>query len=112
VRRSETDQQTGIVTHVIEDDFGRQQNGDHGLVSGSVLRERWSVHPADPLSAHGWAHWTQELQRGDIELRTEAMSEMWSDAATFYLRGRIEAWEGDHLIYARDVEESVPRDLR
>nr|WP_246849227.1 CocE/NonD family hydrolase [Rubellimicrobium arenae] len=111
VRRTEIDQRSGAVTLVIEDDFGMQENGDHGLIYGSVLRERWSIHPDDPLSARGWVHWTQEIRRDGIEMRTEATSEMWSDAGSFHLKGRLEAWEGTALIHARDVEESIPRDF-
>ncbi|KAA2316063.1 CocE/NonD family hydrolase [Pseudooceanicola sediminis] len=110
VRRSETDHQTGAVTLVIEDDFGKSRNGDHGLIAGSVARERWTIHPDDPLSAHGWTHWTQEIERDGTRLRTEAMQEMWSDSGTFYLTGRIEAWQDDVLIYERDIKDEVPRD--
>jgi hypothetical protein len=37
---------------------------------------------------------------------------MWSDATHFHLKGRLEAYEGDALVLARDVAESIPRDLR
>ncbi len=94
VRRSETDQRTGIVSLVIEDDFGEAENLDHGLIAGSAARERWDIHPDDPLSAKGWAHWTETMARGDWQVRTEASCEMWSDAANFHLRARLEAWEG------------------
>ena len=35
---------------------------------------------------------------------------MWSDATDFHLSARIEAWESDTLIYARDETETIPRD--
>jgi uncharacterized protein len=110
VRRSETDHQTGTVALVIEDDFGKSRNGDHGLIAGSIARERWTIHPDDPLSARGWTHWTQELERDGIRLRTEAVQEMWCDSSHFYLTGRIEAWQDDVLIYERNVEDEVRRD--
>ena len=53
---------------------------------------------------------TDEITRGDIDLRTEAHCAMWSDATTFYLTARIEAYENGTLIYARDVDDAVPRD--
>ncbi len=34
---------------VIEDDFGKVKDADHGLIAGSVARERWTIHPDDPL---------------------------------------------------------------
>ncbi len=109
VRRQETDMTTGIVSLVIEDDFGKLRDRDHGLISGSIARELWSIHPDDPLSARGTCHWTDEMQRDDIILRTEATCEMWSDATTFYLRARIEAYENGRLIFDKDVADSVPR---
>lgn len=111
VRRTETDRQTGTVTLVIEDDFGEAENLDHGLISGGVARERWSIHPDDPLSARGETHWTEVVERDGLRLRTETFTEMSCDVATFFLRGRLEAWEGDRLVYEREVDEAVPRDF-
>lgn len=110
VRRQETDMTTGLVTLVIEDDFGKVRDSDHGLISGSVARERWSIHPDDPQSARGECHWTAEMARDDIRLRTETKSEMWSDATHFHLTARIEAYENDTLIHAHDVQERIERD--
>ena len=110
VRRTETDPQSGRICLVIEDDFGLAENLDHGLISGGVARERWEIHPDDPLSANGRTHWTEELTRGDWTVRTETHAEMWSDAANFHLSARLEAWEGDELILLREVSETVPRD--
>ncbi len=112
VRRTEVDQRTGIVSLIIEDDFGEYENLDHGGIAGSVARERWDIHPDDPLSAKGWAHWTEVVERDGLRLRTEAISEMWSDATTFHLRGTLQAWRGDELVHDRTVQHKVPRDLR
>ena len=109
VRRQETDMVTGIQTLVIEDDFGKVRDADHGLVAGSIARERWSIHPDDPLSAKGECHWTEEMERDDIRLRTETTCNMTSDATTFHLTARLEAYENDKLVYARDVTETIPR---
>jgi putative CocE/NonD family hydrolase len=109
-RHRNVDLETGIVSLIIEDDFGKRRDLDHGLISGSVARERWDIHPDDPLSARGYCHWTTETERGDIRLRTETFSEMWSDTDRFFLKGRIEAYENDALVYERDVSEAIPRD--
>ena len=34
---------------------------------------------------------------------------MWSDASTFHLTARLEAWEGDTLIYERDLTDAIAR---
>ena len=109
IRRQETDMVSGVMTLVIEDDFGKVRDADHGLIAGSVARERWSIHPDDPLSATGTCHWTEELERDGICLRTETHSRMWADESTFHLSARLEAYENDKLIYDRDVSDSIPR---
>ncbi|MDU9002529.1 CocE/NonD family hydrolase [Sedimentitalea todarodis] len=111
VRRQETDLTTGDVHLVIEDDFGKVRDADHGLIAGSIARERWTIHPDDPLSARGVCHWTTELERDDIRLRTETSCEMWSDKTQFHLTARLEAYENDILILDRDVSDSIQRDL-
>lgn len=109
-RHRVTDMKSGVVSLVIEDDFGKRRNLDHGLVSGGIARERWDIHPDKPLSARGTCHWTEEIERDDLRLRTETHSEMWSDAGHFYLRARLEAYENDALVYERDIEDRIARD--
>ncbi|MCX7559059.1 CocE/NonD family hydrolase [Sulfitobacter sp. F26204] len=110
VRRQETDLVTGIVTLIIEDDFGKVRDADHGLINGSIARERWSIHPDDPCSARGECHWTDEIERDGIRLRTEARCAMTCDATHFHLKARIVAFENDKPVYERDVIDSIERD--
>lgn len=110
IRRQEVDMVSGVYSLVIEDDFGKLQDAEHGLITGSVARERWDIHPDDPLSARGHCDWETELERGDICLRTRAQCNMWSDATTFHLNAKIEAWENGDLIYAREESDTIPRD--
>ena len=110
LRRTEIDHTTGSQSLIIEDDFGKVRDQAHGLISGSVARERWDIHPDNPLSARGSCHWTQEMERDAFVLRTETTSAMWSDLKYFYLTARIEAYENDVLIYSRDYEDRIVRD--
>jgi putative CocE/NonD family hydrolase len=109
-RKVERDDKTGAVTLVIVDDFGETRDADHGLINGGIARERWTIHPGDPLSARGVTHWTAIHKRDGWSLRTETFSAMRSDATTFHLTGRIEAYEDDVLVYERNFREEVPRD--
>jgi len=111
IRRQEVDMVTGLTTLIIEDDFGKIRDSDHGLINGSVARERWSIHPDDPLSAHGACHWTDELQRDDIALRTETKCEMWSDETHFHITATLEAFENETRIYHREIADKIARDL-
>ncbi|WP_299598920.1 CocE/NonD family hydrolase [uncultured Tateyamaria sp.] len=108
-RRQETDMVTGVTSLIIEDDFGKVRDLDHGLVHGSIARERWDIHPDDPLSARGTCHWTDEIERDDIRLRTEAQCAMWSDTTHFHLNAKLDAFENDIRVYEREITDRVPR---
>ena len=43
-------------------------------------------------------------------MRTETFSEMWSDVENFYLTARLEAYEGESLVFSKDVERTIPRE--
>ena len=111
LRETTTDAKTGITTLHIVDDFGDVEDLDHGLTTGTIAREWWDIHPDDPLSARGRTHWSDTLQRGDWQLRTETTSEMWSDAKEFHLKASIEAYEGEKLVFEKNMKHSIARDL-
>ncbi len=110
IRRQETDAVTGLVLLIIEDDFGKVRDSEHGLINGNIARETWQIHPDDPLSARGRCHWTDELEREGLRLRTETRSEMWCDETHFHLSAEIEAFENDIRVYHRELTDSVARD--
>jgi predicted acyl esterase len=109
-RRIAIDEETGTVTVTVFNDFGAQRDLAHGLVNGSLTTETWTIHPDDPLAARGEIAWTQTLSREEWSVRTETMATMRSDAENFFLTGRIEAYEGEALVFARDFAKTVPRD--
>jgi len=113
----ERDVGTGETILRIVDDFGEARDMDTGLSSGSTARETYRIYPDDPLSARVEIHWTETLSRNnagcdeDWSVRTETFSTQRADAVSFFLTGRIEAYEGDALIFEKDFEEIIPRDL-
>ncbi|MEZ2328556.1 CocE/NonD family hydrolase [Mesorhizobium sp. RCC_202] len=110
-RHIDRDEKTGLVTLSIVDDFGEVRDLAHGLANGSIARETWTIHPDNPLSASGKTHWTQTLSRDEWSVRTETTAEMRCDAQNFIVRARIEAYEGQRLIFERNFEDRVPRAL-
>jgi uncharacterized protein len=110
-REFSTDALTGEAVLTIVDDFGSARDLEHGLETGSIARETWRIHPDNPLSALGHTHWTQTLKRGGWNARTEAFTSMWSDGALFHLKGRVEAYENETLIFSKDFRESIRRDF-
>lgn len=106
----ETDMNTGIVTLHAIDDFGKARDTEHGLVTGSVATKSWEIHPNDSNSARAKALWIDEIERGEIMLRTRTSCEMWSDATHFHLQARLIAYENDTVVYERDIYDSIERD--
>jgi len=110
-RRTILDQHSGVTTLEITDDFGETKDLDHGMIHGSMARERWHIHPDDPNSASVHAQWNDNLRRGDWAVRTETNSWMRSDAQNFFIKARIEAFEGTEPIFRKDFEKTIPRKL-
>lgn len=107
----ETDYGDGTVTTRIERDNGKKRDRQHGLISGGKSREWWTIHPDDPLTARARTHWTEEVERDEVRMRTETYAEMWSDAAMFHVKGRVMAYANDELVFEREVQDSIPRDF-
>tara|TARA_B100001057_G_scaffold298061_1_gene298274 strand:- start:259 stop:741 length:483 start_codon:yes stop_codon:yes gene_type:complete len=108
-RNVKRDLKSGIVTTEIIDDFGKRMDKEHGLITGSIAREWWSIHPDDPLSALGRTHWTEEIERADWSVRTETYAEMWSDYDTFYLKASLMAFHNDDLVFEKEFSEEIQR---
>lgn len=108
-RMTTIDAATGIQRLEIEDDFGEFEIVEHGLISGSVGREWYQIHPDDPLSAQMRTHWTQTSRRGPWSTRTETFATMQADRTHFHLTARLEAYEGDRLVFEKDWSSSHRR---
>jgi uncharacterized protein len=108
-RKTVVDAATGETVLTIADDFGEVEDLEHYLRCSSTAREEWRIHPCNPLSAKGRTHWTQTLHRGDWNIRTEASTSMSSTSDLFELRARVEAYEGEELVFERNYSESIPR---
>ena len=111
-RKAIKDMKTGITTIEVIDDFGSIRDCQHGLISGSKAREWWSIHPDDPLSAEARTHWSTENSRGDWFVRTETFAKMTSDKEMFYLEAKLEAYEGEKLVFEKEICQCVPRNHR
>ena len=100
-------------THVLEtfDDFGASRDLEHGLESGSHVEQRYSIHPAAPISARHEARWRYEFRRGVWSVRVDSESVMTSDQEGFHLDRAVTAREGDVVVIARRWKETVPRGL-
>jgi putative CocE/NonD family hydrolase len=91
------------------DDFGEQENLEHGLITGSVAREHYRILPQDPSSARMQTQWTQTLRRGDWSVRTECRAALACDTTAFYLSARMEAYENEKKVHEKNWTTSIPR---
>jgi len=105
------DQRTGETRMAIVDDFGRTTIAEHGLTTWSCGRENYSILPDDPLSARQECHWSMETSRGDWKVRTETWSSMTATKTHWRVKGRLEAYEGEKLIFTREWDKKVKRRL-
>jgi hypothetical protein len=109
-QRGHTRPADGVVVFETCDDYGETRDPGHGLEVGSEVRQRFSIHPDDPLSAEAWAGWTHTLGRGEWRVRTETWTRMTSDREHFRIEARLEAYDDGQRVFAKDWNELVARD--
>ena len=107
----EIDIKTGVVSISIFDDAGENEDLDHGLISGGWMKENWRIHPSDPNSAQVNTEWEEVGGRKGQMWRTHIFTKMTSDQASFFWTARLEAYENEVLIFEREYQDQVPRDL-
>ena len=75
------------------------------------MKEKWSIHPSDPLSAKVTSHWQQTGGREESMWRTEVDAAMWADKDTFYFTASLTAFENEKEVFHRDFSDNLGRDL-
>jgi len=110
-RAIKTDPHSGQIKLSIDADSGENKDLEHGLLSGSWLKERFSIHPDDPTSACATAEWEQTGGRSGQMWRTHVEARMTCDPDHFYSTARLRAYLNGALFFERTFEEKVARDL-
>lgn len=103
------DPDTKIATTHIKCDSGEVRDLEHGLVSGSKLEEKFSIHPDDPNSAKASARWEQTGGREGYLWRTQISAEMSCDEDEFHSTASLKTYINDELFFERKYEDSKPR---
>ena len=91
---------------------GPSANGSMASSRPSASRHQPVAAETTSLSARAETHWSTENSRGDWSVRTETYATMTSDATDFHLSARLEAYEGDMLVFEKELSERIPRDCR
>ncbi len=102
---------SGKVTTQIECDFGENRDDDHGLVSGSWLKETWSILPDDPLSATATTHWHHNGGRPGAYWRTDVTTSMTCTRTHFLFSAEVRAYLGDTVFFSKTFSDKVERNL-
>ncbi|SFD88313.1 CocE/NonD family hydrolase [Roseivivax sediminis] len=105
------DRDTGRVTVEIRDHEGDATINPQDFRHSSEGHERYSVLPADPLSAMGEVTWTHEMEREGWHVKTVTDTRLTGDAEAFRIVARLRAWHGEELVRDTDWDVSIPRNL-
>jgi len=84
---------------------------DIDLGVGYTISKCFEIAEDDPLSATQIMSQRATLRRGDWKVTVRLSMIQTSDADAFFLKGRLEADEGDARFLVRDFDVSVPRRL-
>ncbi|WP_168927479.1 CocE/NonD family hydrolase [Nitrincola alkalilacustris] len=90
-------------------DGGKERLTSTGIETGRKIKETYSLNPDNPLSAKMEAEWEYEVGRGRWQTRTVTWSQLTSDAEKFYIKARLQAFEGDQLFFEKEWESSILR---
>lgn len=91
-------------------DGGLVRQEGSGIENSRHITETWDIRHDDPLSARHEVQWRIALGRGDWQTRTQTRTLMTCDAEQFHVTARLEAFEGETRLLARDWQFSIPRD--
>ena len=109
-RTTETDADGVVVTTVLSD-VGENRDLEHGLISGTKLKEQFFIDPDNPLSAHCTSHWQQVGGREGPMWRMEAQASMTSDQKQFHTSAHLQAYLNEELVFKHHFDDSIDRDL-
>jgi hypothetical protein len=91
-------------------DYGLERIEPHGLETAEVSTESLTIRQGDHNSAGAWAESRIALQRGAWRIRLDTLMRLTSDPERFRLHARLDAFEGEDRVFARDWVVSIPRD--
>lgn len=82
-----------------------------GMDHGHGVVESLSIVEGDPLSARAEILHEVKFRRDALTLRVRSRTRLAADASNFYLESRLEGFDGDSSIGARELDAVIPRDL-
>lgn len=104
------DQNSGRITLKLTGDHGRREDLENGLITDSDMTETWEIERDNPASAHVEIIWNRGLAReGEFAVRSRVVTRMWGQEDQFFIQQKLEAWDGDTLIFEKSFQDSIDR---
>jgi putative CocE/NonD family hydrolase len=100
----------GSLVSRYDNDSGLLRHDAIGLDMRTVVRERFTIEPSDPLSARGECSWAVTLARSDWQVETRSHTIMTATPTTFLIEAQLEAFENGVQMFARSWRRAIPRD--
>jgi hypothetical protein len=76
----------------------------------TLVRERFTIGPTDPLTARGECSWAVTLARGEWRVETRSRTAMTATPVAFLIEAELEAFENGAQVFARSWQRAIPRD--
>ncbi|WP_214370996.1 CocE/NonD family hydrolase [Pseudonocardia sp. H11422] len=92
-------------------DGGVLRYDDIDLTAARRVVERYSSIADDFTSVRGDVEWRMTFRRGDWSTCVATRSELGCTPTTFEVHAQLDAFEGDHRVFSRNWERSIPRDF-
>lgn len=108
-RTVERDLINGRTNYNIYEDTGMGAHPDTDLATRQTRQEQWSILPDDPLSMQGTCEWMTFMERGDWKLKTIATAQMTCTEKLWIVSARLQAFEGEALIFEKDYHKEIAR---
>ncbi len=105
------DHMAGATNFHTFDDDGRVRIEAIGLEVASSKRQDFSIRDGDPLSCRMDTHWTKEMGRDKVQIRTATRIVMTATAENFSLHAECDAYEGEKRVFTRNWDRTIRRDF-
>ncbi|MBM3572187.1 MAG: CocE/NonD family hydrolase, partial [Alphaproteobacteria bacterium] len=93
------------------EDAGTRRIDEIGLINRGRFDHSYRIKPDDPNSARAQVACTVGIARGGWQIETRIETVLTSTATEFRVRARLDAFEGETRVFARDWDSTIPRDL-
>ena len=110
-REITTNQITGEVTTLVEEDSGLILHKTSGIRMSSWHSDSFSVHPDKPSTARGTSHWIKTYGRDDWQTRIEMTTTVCGLPDVWRIETHIIAHDGQDVVVDQTAVKQVARDL-